>query len=352
MRSSTCGQIEVRATSPAAGPDRSPVGWPSSARSGTGMTTSSSICFDAGGCTMVTGRPPVRNRPTSSSGRTVAESPIRCAGRSSSASSRASETARCAPRFVPTTAWTSSTITVWTPLSISRARLVRIRNSDSGRGDQDVRTVPAELPPVLGRRVAGPHRHRDLRRCLAAELRLHRDAGERGPQVSLDVDRQRLERGEVQDSASLGRPPGRRGRLLDDEPVDGGQERRKRLAGAGRRHHQGVRDRGGSPARHRAGPASGPRTTGRTNPTPARRSRARAASPPRTGGGPVSGMRSLSTCAPTVGSPVAGRRSPVAGRRSPVAGRRSPESAVWPTGVVLEAIGSFAFSLLGSTSGG
>ena len=35
-----------------------------------------------GGCTTVTGRPPARNRATSSTGRTVADSPIRWAGRS------------------------------------------------------------------------------------------------------------------------------------------------------------------------------------------------------------------------------------------------------------------------------
>ena len=58
--------------------------------------------------------------------------PIRCAGRSSSASSRSSETARWAPRLVYATACTSSTMTVCTPVSISRARLVSSRNSDSG----------------------------------------------------------------------------------------------------------------------------------------------------------------------------------------------------------------------------
>ena len=48
------------------------------------------------------------------------------------ASSRSSESARWAPRFVPATAWTSSTITVSTPRSISRPCEVRSRKSDSG----------------------------------------------------------------------------------------------------------------------------------------------------------------------------------------------------------------------------
>ena len=76
--------------------------------------------------------PPARNVATSSTGRTVADSPIRCAGASSSASSRSSDSARCAPRLVPATACTSSMITVRTPRSDSRAAEVSSRNSDSG----------------------------------------------------------------------------------------------------------------------------------------------------------------------------------------------------------------------------
>ena len=65
-------------------------------------------------------------------GRTVAESPMRWAGASSSASRRSRLSARCAPRFDARTAWTSSTITVSTPRSDSRAADVSSRNSDSG----------------------------------------------------------------------------------------------------------------------------------------------------------------------------------------------------------------------------
>ena len=71
-----------RGSWPAAAPLRSPVGWPSSAMSGTGTTTLSSTLLVGGGCTTSTGRPPPRKRATSSTGRTVADRPMRCAGRS------------------------------------------------------------------------------------------------------------------------------------------------------------------------------------------------------------------------------------------------------------------------------
>ena len=100
--------------------------------SSTGTTTRRSKVFWAGGCTISTGVRPPRNRATSSIGRTVADRPMRCAGVSSIASSRSSDTARCAPRLVAATAWISSTITVSTPASVSRAALVSIRYSDSG----------------------------------------------------------------------------------------------------------------------------------------------------------------------------------------------------------------------------
>ena len=60
IRSSTCGQIDARGSSPAAAPDRSPVVSPRSARSGTGTTTSRSHSFVDGGRIVSTGRPPAR----------------------------------------------------------------------------------------------------------------------------------------------------------------------------------------------------------------------------------------------------------------------------------------------------
>ena len=48
--------------------------------SSTGTTTSRSHRLSAPGATTVTGRAPPRKRATSSTGRTVADSPMRCAG--------------------------------------------------------------------------------------------------------------------------------------------------------------------------------------------------------------------------------------------------------------------------------
>ena len=135
-RSSTCGQIDPRRSAlPAADPSgtsSTAAARASSVMSSTGTTTWRSHSFVEPGATTSTGRAPPRNRATSSTGRTVADSPMRCAGSSSSSSRRSSDSARWAPRLVPATACTSSTITVSTPRSDSRACEVSIRNSDSG----------------------------------------------------------------------------------------------------------------------------------------------------------------------------------------------------------------------------
>ena len=151
-RACTAGQIDVRVVRPpAAAPDgASSITWPSAAMSGTGTTTCTSISVPPPASTISTGRgvqppaprppgpppsvprapsspgsPPPRKRATSDSGRWVAERPIRWGAgfpaAATSASSRSSESARWAPRFVPATAWTSSTITVRTPVSVRRA---------------------------------------------------------------------------------------------------------------------------------------------------------------------------------------------------------------------------------------
>ena len=135
---STAGQIDGRWAVPAAEPTTSSSELPgagrssSAARSGTGTSTDTCTVFGVRGWTTSTGRAPARNVDTSSSGRTVADRPMRCAGRSNSSSSRSNERARWAPRFVPATACTSSRITVVTPRSDSRAAEVSSRNSDSG----------------------------------------------------------------------------------------------------------------------------------------------------------------------------------------------------------------------------
>ena len=86
--------------------------------------------------TISTSRPgpiPPRNRAIVSSGRWVADRPIRCIGGASAArrrSSRSSDSARCAPRFVPAIAWTSSRI----DRLDAPQRLARARSSAAGTG--------------------------------------------------------------------------------------------------------------------------------------------------------------------------------------------------------------------------
>ena len=126
--SSTCGQIDPCAGDDPLAADPSRTGAvPSSVMSSTGTTTLRSNFLVEGGATIVTGDRPPRNRATSACGRTVADRPIRCAGFFSNASSRSSERARCAPRLVEATACTSSTMTVSTFRSVSRADAVSIR---------------------------------------------------------------------------------------------------------------------------------------------------------------------------------------------------------------------------------
>jgi hypothetical protein len=132
-RSSTAGQIDARrgpSSSPGSFGDRGPAG--RLVMSSTGTCTVTSMVFALFGATISTGAAPPRKCAVSSTGRTVADRPIRWAGRGSSASSRSSDSARWAPRLVAQTACTSSRITVSTPRSDSRADEVSSRNNDSG----------------------------------------------------------------------------------------------------------------------------------------------------------------------------------------------------------------------------
>ncbi|GIV00559.1 MAG: hypothetical protein KatS3mg014_2174 [Actinomycetota bacterium] len=144
-RGSTPGQIEPReGMSPGvAGPSRRGIREGSAARaegsamSSTGTSTVSSIGRPDPASTIRTGRGvpsryPPRYRATTSSGRWVADRPIRCGGVRQSASSRSSESARCAPRSFGASACTSSTMTQRTGRRISRVRLVSMRKRDSG----------------------------------------------------------------------------------------------------------------------------------------------------------------------------------------------------------------------------
>ena len=220
--------------------------------SSTGTTTCSSMRLGLGGCTTVTARVPPRNVATSSTGRTVAESPTRWAGGASprSASRRSRDSARWAPRLLPATACTSSTMTVSTPRRVSLACEVSSRNSDSGVVMRMSGGLAGQLPAFLGGGVAGAHRHRDVRLVQAEPVRGVPDPGQRGAQVPLDVHGQRLERGDVEHPGAPFRVGGRwHRRQLVDRP----QERGQRLARTGRRDDQRVLALADRPPRPRLG---------------------------------------------------------------------------------------------------
>ena len=102
-----------------------------------------------------------------------------------------------------------------------------------GRGDEDLgRVLPHPLALAL-RRVARAHPDGRQPVLLAGALRHHADAVERGPQVPLDVDAERLERRDVEHPHALFL-----GRRREHQPIDRDEERAQRLSGPGRREQQ------------------------------------------------------------------------------------------------------------------
>ena len=162
-----------------------------------------------------------------------------------------------------TTACTSSTITVSTPRSASRAGVVSSRNSDSG----------VVIRMSAGRRANGrrssagvsPERMATVTSGAGRPSRGGRlpDAGQRRAQVALDVDRQRLERADVEHPAAALRVVRRR-RLAASRSSETGtrpascRDRSARPPGCARRCR--------SPPRRPAGPASARRRRRRTRP--------------------------------------------------------------------------------------
>ena len=102
------------------------------------------------------------------------------------------------------------------------------------RRDQDVGGFASEPGALDGRRIA--RANRDLGNIHAGSrgARHVGDADERRPQVPFDVDRQRLERRDIKDTASL--LGWRRG--PEHQTVQAPEKRRERLATAGRRQDQ------------------------------------------------------------------------------------------------------------------
>ena len=164
---------------------------------------------------MVTGRRsdprsscPPRKRAASSSGRTVAERPMRwMRWPGAECSSRSRLSARWTPRFSPTRVWISSTMTRADGAQhVAAARAGQDQVERFGRGDQDVRR------PRDHRRRG---RWRACRRCAppraaaasglpaVAALGLGADARQRRAQVALDVVVERLEGRDVEQTDAL-----------------------------------------------------------------------------------------------------------------------------------------------------
>src|SRR5229473_2246511 len=182
--------------------------------SSTGTSTFTSIVFSRPASTMATSRPvPPRNFATSSSGRWVAERPIRCGSTLVRADNRSRLRARCEPRLVAATEWISSTIS-----------------------HRTVGRMPLHGAAHLGWRVAGADGGGDIRGDAAAGLDLVANPDQRRAQVAVDVVGESLQRRHIKDATALGL--GRRG--LGGEAIEAPQEGSQRLAAPGGGGHEDV----------------------------------------------------------------------------------------------------------------
>ena len=181
--------------------------------SSTGTTTSTSICLRVPASTMLTlrrrpsGPWPPRKWATSSSGRCVADSPMRWGGRAVMASSRSSDSMRWAPRLVVAIAWISSMMTVSTLTSVSATDDVSMRyrlsgvviNRSTGCRINACRSF-GEVSPV---RMATVGWRNGTPEAFGGQP----DAHQRGAQVLLDVEGQRPQRRDVQHPRAALRDP-------------------------------------------------------------------------------------------------------------------------------------------------
>ena len=186
------------------------------------------------------GRPPETNRPISSSGRCVAESPMRwngCVGGALEALER--------QRQMGAALRAGDGVHLVDDHGLDPAQhLPALRGEEEierlGGGDQDVGRRAQHLAALALVGVARPHADRQRRA----------EPGERAAEVALDVVVERLQRRDVEQAQPLA------GARV--EAVDPGQERRQRLARAGRCLHEHVRAArdhgpGGKLRRRRAG---------------------------------------------------------------------------------------------------
>jgi hypothetical protein len=119
-------------------------------------------------------------------------------------------------------------------------RVARLRGEHEvqrlGRGDEDVGRVADQLAADVGRGVARAQPHGRLAERLAEPLGRGSDAGDRRPQVLVDVDRQRPQRRHVDDARArrgvglAGGPVAGAVAPALDKPVDAPEERGQRLA--------------------------------------------------------------------------------------------------------------------------
>ena len=155
-------------------------------------------------------RVPTRKRATSSIGFCVADSPMRVRRRPASASSRSSESARCAPRLLRCHG------VDLVDDHRARAREHRAPGGRAhedverlGRRHHDVRRAPAHRRALVLRGVPGAHEGADVELGKPERGELGADARERRLEVLVDVVRERLERGDVDDEGLIRERAGR-----------------------------------------------------------------------------------------------------------------------------------------------
>ena len=287
IRGWTWGQMLDRASPSRGVPGVSSMRAPSAPMSSMGTMTSRSSSLRTPASTTVTGRGPSavrppRNRAISSSGRCVAERPMRCGGLLARSRRAVRATARGARRaWCRRSAWISSTITHWTSRSVSRAPGREHEVERLGRGDEDVGRVAAEGGALLRRRVTGADADGRRVQRLAPALGRGPDPRDRRAEVLLHVDREGLDRREVEDPRALGllgnRIRSRAGRSPTGTRPGSCPTRWGRGSGCGRR------------PRWRASPWPGRRWARRTwcRTTPAPLGRRDRAHPPRPHGTPA-----------------------------------------------------------------
>ena len=112
-----------------------------------------------------------------------------------------------------------------------------------GCGDQHIRWPAPHSVAVAGRGVARAHADGDLGNPAALPPGLLADSGQRDAQVAFHIHPERLQRGDVDHPRAPGTVAGLQ------QGIEGVQEGRQGLPGAGRRHHQDVTPVGDGPPR-------------------------------------------------------------------------------------------------------